>query len=128
MSTRHQSRSEQPEQRPRISIRTGDNVLVTTGKDRGKQGTVLRVDLRRSRVVVEGVNMMKKHLKPTPKNPHGGIVELSASLHASNVALLCSACGKPTRIRQQPTEQGTVRVCKVCGEAVSTKKQTRRAQ
>ena len=80
-------------------IRKNDNVLVVTGKDRGKRGRVLKVVPDKNRLIVEGVNMIKRHTKPNPgKNIKGGIVEREASLHASNVQLVCPECGAQTRI------------------------------
>ena len=82
-------------------IRKNDNVIVTTGKDRGKRGRVLKVLPEKNRVIVEGVNIIKRHTKPNPqKNIKGGVVEREAPLHASNVQLVCPECGKPTRDRQ----------------------------
>ncbi|MGI6103123.1 MAG: 50S ribosomal protein L24 [Patescibacteria group bacterium] len=79
-----------------LKIKTGDTVLVISGKDKGKRGKVLRVLPSKSRLVVEGVGEVKKHTKPTPKQPHGGIVTTNAAVHASNV-LRVDADGKPTR-------------------------------
>ena len=80
-------------------IRKNDNVVVTTGKDRGKRGRVLKVLPEKNRVVVEGVNFIKRHTKPNPqRNIKGGLVEREAALHASNVQLVCPECGKPTRL------------------------------
>ena len=80
-------------------IRKNDNVVVTTGKDRGKRGRVLKVEPSDNRLIVEGVNFISRHTKPNPsKNVKGGIAKREASLHASNVQLICPECGKPTRI------------------------------
>jgi len=97
-------------------IRKNDSVVVTTGKDSGKQGRVLRVLPAKNRVVVEGVNIIKRHTKPNPqKNIKGGIVEREASLHASNVQLMCPECGKMTRIGRKLLADGRkVRVCRKC--------------
>ena len=97
-------------------VRKNDNVLVITGKDRGKRGRVLKLDPAKNRLVVEGVNMIKRHTKPNPgKNIKGGIVEREASLHASNVQLVCPECGKPTRIGRKVLGDGRkVRVCRKC--------------
>ena len=97
-------------------IRKNDNVVVITGRDRGKRGRVLRVLPGKTRVVVEGVNMIKRHTKPNPgKGVKGGIVEREASLHASNVQLVCPECGKPTRIgRKILTDGRKVRICRKC--------------
>ena len=99
-------------------IRKNDNVLVITGKDRGKRGRVLKVlpGDRAIRLIVEGVNMIKRHTKPNPgKNVKGGIVEREASLHGSNVQLVCPECGAQTRIGHKILGDGRkVRVCRKC--------------
>jgi large subunit ribosomal protein L24 len=97
-------------------IRKNDNVVVTTGKDRGKRGRVVRVVPDKNRVLVEGVNMIKRHTKANPqRNIKGGLVEREAPLHASNVQLVCPECGKPTRIGRKILGDGRkVRVCRKC--------------
>jgi large subunit ribosomal protein L24 len=97
-------------------IRKNDNVVVTTGKDRGKRGRVVRLVPDKNRLVVEGVNIMKRHTKPNPqKNVKGGVVEREAPLHASNVQIVCPECGKPTRIGKKILDDGRkVRVCRKC--------------
>jgi large subunit ribosomal protein L24 len=98
------------------SIRKNDTVLVVTGRDRGKRGRVLRVVPARDRVIVEGVNFIKRHTRPNPqRNVKGGIVEREAPLHASNVQLLCPECGKQTRVGRKLLDDGRrVRVCVKC--------------
>jgi len=97
-------------------IRRNDNVVVTTGKDSGKRGRVLKVLPLKNRVIVEGVNMIKRHTKPNPgKNIKGGIVEREASVHASNVQLVCPECGVQTRIGHKILGDGRkVRICRKC--------------
>ena len=97
-------------------IRKNDNVLVITGRDRGKRGRVLRVLPRKGRVVVEGVNFIKKHTKANPqKNIKGGIVEREAALNASNVQIVCPECGAPTRIGSRRLDDGRrIRFCRKC--------------
>ena len=101
-------------------IRKNDNVVVVAGKDRGKRGRVLQVVPDKNRVVVEGVNFIKKHTRTNPQaNIKGGIVEREASLHASNVQIVCPECGAPTRIGRQLLGDGRkVRVCRKCDGAV----------
>src|ERR1051325_1338811 len=101
-------------------IRKNDNVLVITGRDRGKKGRVLRVIPAKGRVIVEGVNFIKRHTKANPqKNIKGGIVEREASLHASNVQIVCPDCGAPTRIGSRRLDDGrSVRFCRKCKGAV----------
>jgi large subunit ribosomal protein L24 len=95
-------------------IRKNDNVLVVTGRDRGKRGRVLKVLPEKNRLIVEGVNVIKRHTKPKPtRNIKGGIVEREASVHASNVQLVCPECGKMTRIGRKLLADGRkVRVAK----------------
>ena len=101
-------------------VRKNDNVVGVAGKDRGKRGRVLRVVPDKNRVVVEGVNFIKKHTRPNPQaNVKGGIVEREAALHASNVQIVCPECGAPTRIGRQLLGDGRkVRICRKCDGAV----------
>ena len=97
-------------------IRKNDNVLVITGKNRGARGRVLKIDPTKNRLVVEGVNIIKRHTKPNPqKNIEGGVVEREASIHASNVQLVCPECGKQTRVGRKILGDGRkVRICRKC--------------
>ena len=97
-------------------IRKNDNVVVITGKDRGKRGRVLKVVADTNRLVVEGVNVIKRHTKPNPQRSiKGGVVEREAALHASNVQIVCPECGKPTRVGKKILGDGRkVRVCRKC--------------
>jgi len=105
---------------PKVHVRKGDTVLVITGKDAGKKGKVISVEPAKSRVIVEGVNIVKRHRKATPQMPQGGIVEKEAPIHSSNVMLYCSKCNKPTRIKKKILDNGNKeRVCKHCGETLS---------
>jgi large subunit ribosomal protein L24 len=101
-------------------IRKNDNVLVITGKDRGKRGRVLRVVPEKNRLIVEGVNIIKRHTKPnTGKQVQGGIVEREASVHASNVQLVCPECGTQTRVGHRVLGDGRkVRICRKCDGVV----------
>jgi large subunit ribosomal protein L24 len=97
-------------------IRRNDNVVVTTGKDRGKRGRVLKVLRDKNRLVIEGVNFINRHTKPNPqKNIKGGVMKREAPLHASNVQLVCPECGAPTRIGHKLLGDGRkVRICRKC--------------
>lgn len=97
-------------------IRKNDNVIVTTGKDRGKRGRVLKVVPVKNRLVVEGVNFIKRHTKPNPqRGVKGGVVEREAPLHASNVQLVCPECGQPARLGKRILGDGRkVRICRKC--------------
>lgn len=103
----------------RMKVRRGDHVRVMTGKDRGKEGRVLAVYPRQHRLLVEGVNTVKRHLKLRAARgragQEGGIITKEASVHASNVQIVCPSCG-PTRVGYQVTAEGTKsRVCRKCG-------------
>jgi len=96
-------------------VRKNDNVIVIAGRDRGKRGRVLRVLARKGRVVVEGVNFIKRHTKANPqRNIKGGIVEREAALHASNVQIVCPECGAPTRVGNRRDSGQRVRFCRKC--------------
>ena len=99
-----------------LNIRKNDNVLVISGRDRGKRGRVLRVIPDKRRVVIEGVNFIKRHTRPNPqKNIKGGIVEREAPLAISNVQLVCPECSNRTRVGRQRLDDGRrVRICRKC--------------
>ena len=97
----------------------GDTVLVVGGEDRGKTGKVLDVLTEKDRVLVEGVNFMKRHTRPSQRNPQGGIVEREAPIHVSNAMLYCGKCGRGTRVRHRLLADGSkVRACAHCGEVI----------
>lgn len=105
--------------KPKVHVRKGDTVLVITGKSAGKKGKVLSVIPEKNRVVVEGVNVVKRHTRPTQKMPQGGIVEKEAPIHSSNVMLFCNRCNAPSRIGKKLLENGEkARICRRCGEAL----------
>jgi large subunit ribosomal protein L24 len=94
-------------------IRKGDTVVVISGKDKGKTGKVMRVLREEDRVVVEGINLVKRHMRPTPRNPSGGILEREQAIHASKVMPVDPKTGKGTRVRFQKLENGKkVRIAK----------------
>jgi len=104
---------------PKLSVKKGDTVLVIAGKDNGKKGKIVQVLPKENRVVVEGVNVVKRHTRPSQKLPQGGIVEKEAPIHASNVMVICPSCGKPTRVGKKFLADGSkIRVCKKCGESL----------
>ena len=101
-----------------MKIKKGDTVQIVSGADAGKVGRVIKVYIDRDRLLVEGVNMVKKHMKPSQENPQGGIIEKEASIHASNTLLMVS--GKPTKIGYKILEDGTkVRIAKKTGEVIN---------
>lgn len=104
-----------------INLRRNDQVEVITGKDKGRVGKILKVQST-GRVVVEKVNMIKRHTKPNMANQLGGIIEKEAPIHVSNLMLICPKCNKTVRIGKKTLEDGSkVRICKKCGESVEIK-------
>ncbi|MBR6873734.1 MAG: 50S ribosomal protein L24 [Ruminococcus sp.] len=102
-----------------LHVRTGDTVVILSGKDKGKKGKVLQVSPKERKVIVEGLNIATKHVKPRNAQQQGGIVEAEAAMYADKVQVICPKCGKPTRVGHKILEDGTkIRVCKHagCGE------------
>jgi large subunit ribosomal protein L24 len=101
----------------KVNVKKNDQVLVTTGKDRGARGRVLRVLATEGKAIVERVNMIKRHTRPNPnKGIQGGILEREAPIQISNLKVICPECGKPSRMGRRRLEDGRgVRVCKNCG-------------
>jgi large subunit ribosomal protein L24 len=103
----------------KLHVKKDDTVFVITGKDKGKKGRVIAAYPRQNRVLVEGINMVKKHAKPSQQNPQGGILNQEASLHVSNVMLIDPKSGKPTRVGYKVLENGEkVRIAKKSGEVI----------
>ena len=101
----------------KLKVKKGDEVIVIAGKDKGKKGAILQVIPAERRVLVAGVNKVKRHTKPSQANPQGGIIEKEMTLHVSNVALVDKKTGKPTRVGYKTLQDGTkVRVAKRSGE------------
>lgn len=102
-----------------LGIKKEDTILVISGDDKGKRGRVLEVDPGKGRLVIESINIIKKHMKPNNKYKQGGIIEKEAPMNLSNVMLVCSKCDKPIRIGHKILENGTkVRTCNKCGEVI----------
>ncbi|NDY72341.1 50S ribosomal protein L24 [Desulfobacter hydrogenophilus] len=105
----------------KIRIKKDDKVKVLTGKDKGKIGKVLKVAKKTNRIVVENINMVKVHQRPSQENPQGGIVEKAMPMDVSNLMLMCNSCIKPTRIGIKQLEDGKrVRVCKKCNQQIDS--------
>ena len=103
----------------KIHVKTGDTVIVLNGKDRGKKGKVLQVSPKEGKVIVEGINMVTKHVKPRKMGEEGGIVKAEGAMYACKVEIVCPRCGKPTRVGHKVHDDGTKeRICKKCGEAL----------
>lgn len=107
-----------------MRVRKGDMVRVLSGVDRGKTGKILKVFPGRNRVVVEGTWLIKRHTRPSQRNPKGGIIQRERAMHISNVRLVCPKCSQPTAIGTRVSESAEigksdrVRICKKCGEMI----------
>ena len=102
-----------------MNIKKEDKVIVLSGKDKGKEGRVISADPKNGKVIVEGVNVAKRHLKPRKPGEEGGIIKKETPIYASKVMRVCPKCGKPTREAHKFLKDGTKeRVCKKCGETI----------
>ncbi len=101
-----------------LHVKTGDTVYVISGKDKGKTGKVIKVFPKKGKIVVEGINIVTKHMKPSPVNPQGGVVEKAAAIFSSKVMLFDEKAGKPTRIGHKIVDGKKVRVSKKTGEII----------
>jgi large subunit ribosomal protein L24 len=105
-----------------MRLKKNDKVMVISGKEKGKTGKILKIYSEKNRVIVEKVNYIKRHTRPGGKVSKGGIIEKEASLHVSNVMLICGKCTDPVRVGSQKQPDGkTVRICKKCGEILGNK-------
>ena len=103
----------------KMHVKTGDTVVILSGKSRGGKGKVLAVSPKEGKVIVEGQNMVTKHIKPRRMGEAGGIVQAEGALYACKVQVVCPRCGKPCRVGHKVLENGSkIRVCKKCGEAL----------
>lgn len=105
-----------------MSIKKGDTVLVLSGKDKGKQGKVLEAMPKKDKVVVEGINEVKRHTKPNGANPQGGIITKPAPMYSCKLQVVCPACKKATRVKNIVVAGKSVRACKHCGEVIDKEK------
>ena len=106
----------------KLHVRKGDTVVVLSGKDKGREGKIIEALPKKAKVVVEGVNKVKRHTKPNQKAPQGGIITKEAPMHACKVMLVCPACSKATRIAKKEVNGKMVRACKKCGEVIDQTK------
>lgn len=102
----------------KMTVKTGDTVVVLAGKDKGKTGKVTAVSADQGRVIVENVNVVSKHQKPRSQEDKGGIIKKSAPINASNVQVICPACGKATRVAHSEVDGKKVRTCKKCNASL----------
>ena len=98
-----------------MNVKKGDTIVVLSGKDKGKQGKVLKSDPKGGKVIVEGVNVAMKHRKPRKQGEEGGIVKMETPIYACKVMLVCPKCGKPTRVGHAFVDGKKMRACKKCG-------------
>ena len=98
-----------------MRIKKGDTVQVLSGKDKGKTGEVLEILPKTNKIVVKGINIIKKHTKPRKQGEEGGILSMEGAIHVAKVNVVCPKCGKPTRIGYSEEKGEKVRVCKKCG-------------
>ncbi len=102
-----------------LGIKKNDTVQVISGDEKGKKGRVLSMLSKDDRIIVEGINMIKRHMKPSKKYSQGGIIEKEASVERSNIMLVCPKCDKPTKIGNKILENDKkIRLCKKCGEVI----------
>jgi len=102
-------------------ISKGDRVIVISGEDRGKEGVVLKIDIKHNRAIVEGINFVKRHQRPTQRNPQGGIVEKEAHVHLSNLMVICGRCNAGVKTKTVILQDGvSARACKRCGEIITS--------
>ena len=101
-----------------MNIKKDDKVVVLSGKDKGKQGKVIKADPQAMKVIVEGVNVATKHQKPRKQGEEGGIFKVETPIYASKVQLVCPKCGKATRVAHKITDGKKTRVCKKCGAEI----------
>lgn len=101
-----------------MKIKKGDNIIITTGKDKGKKGKVFQSFPKKNKISVEGLNLRKKHVKPKREGEKGQIIEFPAAMNVSNVKLVCPKCGKGVRVGYKITGEKKVRICKKCGQEI----------
>jgi len=104
-----------------MHVRKGDKVIVLSGEDKGKSGKILKVFPSRKRAIVEGLNLIKRHTRPSSRNQQGGIIEKEAPIHVSNLRVVCPGCGEASGIMRKRDEEGRIqRHCKACNETITT--------
>ena len=103
----------------KVHVKTGDTAVILNGKDRGKTGKIMAVSPSEGKVIVEGCNIVSKHVKPRRMGEAGGIIKAESAIYSSKVQVVCPRCGKPTRVAHKINEDGSKdRICKKCGETL----------
>ena len=101
-----------------MKIKKNDNVIVIAGRDLGKSGVVDAAFPKEQKVVVKGVGVYKKHIKPSRKNPRGGIIDINRKIDSSNLSIVCPSCGKPTRVGYKLSDKNKIRICRKCSQSI----------
>jgi len=101
-----------------MKIKKGDTVLIISGKDKGKKGKLLQVFSKEQKIIVEGVNIRKKHIKPKKGGEKGQVIEMPGPIHISNVKIICRKCGAASKIGYKVAEKRKYRICKKCGQEI----------
>lgn len=101
-----------------MKLKKGDNVLITSGKDRGRKGKIIRSLPKEGKIVVGGMNIHRKHTRPRRQGQKGEIIEVAAPLDASNAKIICTKCSKAARVEYRVTSEKKYRICKKCGEEI----------
>jgi len=102
-----------------MKFKTSDQVIVRSGKDRGKTGKIIKIDINKNKAIVDGINIYKAHIKPSKKYPQGGVIDKNMPLELSNLSLLCSSCNKSTRVKYVGSKKEKRRICLKCKESVN---------
>jgi len=103
-----------------MKLKKNDNVMILAGKDKGKTGVILSSFPKEDKIVVKGVAMAKKHIKPSKKNPQGGIIDINLKIDSSNAMVVCPSCEKPTKIGYKDVNGKRIRICKKCQQSIET--------
>jgi len=101
-----------------MKFKKNDNVIIINGKNKGKTGAIDKVYPKENKLIVHGLNRYKKHLKPTKKSPHGGIIDMDMPVNCSNVMLICPICNKKTKIAYQVNKDNKTRICNLCKQGI----------
>lgn len=101
-----------------MNIKKNDNIIITKGKDHGKNGKIEKVLIAKNKAIVTGLNKSKKHLKPTQKNPQGGIIDLDQPINIANLMIVCPSCNKPTRVNFKLVNDKKIRICNKCKQTL----------
>ena len=101
-----------------MKIKKGDTVLILSGKDRGRTGKIGKVFPKRKKIIIDGINIVKKHVRPRKQNQKGEVVEVPAPFDMSNAKLICPKCNKPVRVGYKVVDDKKIRICKKCREEI----------